>query len=105
MTAVHQVVPVLAGRDAIGRHTFAARDLLRASGYESEIYAEELRPELLGHAKPIEDLPRGDDVWLLYQCSTGSELGSAVAEQLSGLPTYAVRGESRPVRTAVAKWP
>ena len=80
MTAVHQFVPVLAGRDAIGRHTFAARDLLRAAGYESEIYAEELRPELIGQAKPIEDLPRGDDIWLLYQCSTGSELGSHLAD-------------------------
>ena len=80
MTAVHQFVPVLAGRDAIGRHTFAARDLLRAAGYESEIYAEELRPELIGQAKPIEDLPRGDGIWLLYQCSTGSELGSHLAD-------------------------
>jgi glycosyltransferase involved in cell wall biosynthesis len=80
VTAVHQFVPVLAGRDAIGRHTFAARDLMRAAGYESEIYAEELRPELLGQARPIEDLPRRDDSWLLYQCSTGSELGSHLAD-------------------------
>lgn len=80
MTAVHQFVPVLAGRDAIGRHTFAVRDVLRAAGYESEIYAEELRPEVLGQARSVDALVRGDDDWLLYQCSTGSDRGAHLAD-------------------------
>ena len=38
MTAVHQFVPTLAPRDAVGRHYLAVQETLRGAGYHSDIY-------------------------------------------------------------------
>ena len=48
MTAVHQLLPAAAPYDAITGQAFGWRDLLREWGYESEIVAEGVHPELLG---------------------------------------------------------
>jgi glycosyltransferase involved in cell wall biosynthesis len=48
MTAVHQLLPAAAPRDAITGQAFAWRDLLRTWGHESEIVAEFVHPELVG---------------------------------------------------------
>ena len=48
MTHIHQLLPAAAPRDAITGQAFAWRDLLRTWGYESEIVAEHVDPELLG---------------------------------------------------------
>jgi glycosyltransferase involved in cell wall biosynthesis len=48
MTAVHQLLPTAAPYDAITGQAFAWRDLLRGWGYESEIVAEHVHPELMG---------------------------------------------------------
>ncbi len=50
MTAVHQILPAAAPHDAITDQAFAWRDLLRGWGYESEILAEHIYPDLNGTA-------------------------------------------------------
>jgi glycosyltransferase involved in cell wall biosynthesis len=76
--AIHQFIPSFAGRDAIGRHTLAARRLLRSGGFDSEIFAGESLREVAKLATPyqrFESRP-GQPTWLMYQCSTGSPVGA-----------------------------
>ena len=39
MTTVHQLVPTISPRDAVGNHTLALRKILRELGFESEIFS------------------------------------------------------------------
>jgi len=87
VVAVHQVLPVLAPRDAIGNHTLRIREALRRAGVAGEIVAGEIvagagdgartvrrtRPSRLAAAEPA--------LWL-YHASTGSP----VAEWFADLP-------------------
>ncbi len=50
MSSVHQLLPAAVPHDAITGQAFAWRDLLRSWGYESEIVAEHVDPELIGTA-------------------------------------------------------
>ncbi|HEX6476071.1 MAG TPA: glycosyltransferase, partial [Acidimicrobiales bacterium] len=90
--AIHQFIPTLAPRDAIGAHTLGVRALLRDMGFESEIFAGEARDELASEARPYRhfgrerDRGRGrgrqpDRSWLLYQSSIGSPVGDFVARR------------------------
>ena len=54
MTAVHQLLPAAQPRDAITGQAFAWRDLLRGWGYESEIVAEHVHPDLLGAVRRLD---------------------------------------------------
>jgi glycosyltransferase involved in cell wall biosynthesis len=78
--AIHQFVPSFAGRDAIGRHTLAARNLLRKAGFDSEIFAGESLREVAKQSSAYQrfDPVGGQPTWLLYQCSTGSPVGDFV---------------------------
>ncbi len=81
MTAVHQFVPTLAPRDAVGTHYLAVRDALREAGYRSEIYAYEAKQEYRKLARPYESFtgsPGGEPTWLLYHCSIGSPVADFV---------------------------
>jgi glycosyltransferase involved in cell wall biosynthesis len=73
---VHQIVPTLSAGDAVGRHTLAVRDALRAAGLRSHIYSDDVAPALRHDAHPLDALPppgtRG--LALLYQCSIGNEV-------------------------------
>ncbi len=72
--AVYQFVPALIPRDATGSHTLLLRDVLRAAGWRSEIFAEATHDELLAESLPLEEYPRRarpGDV-LVYQLSTSS---------------------------------
>ena len=87
MTAIHtihQIVPTLAPGDAVGGHTLAVRDTLRAAGLRSDIFSDDVRPALQGQAQPLDALPppgtRG--LALLYQCSIGND----VVDRLLGRP-------------------
>ncbi len=53
MTAVHQFVPTLAPRDAVGRHYLAVQETLRAAGYASDIYSYEAKDEYKRLARPF----------------------------------------------------
>jgi hypothetical protein len=48
VTAVHQLLPAAAPHDAITDQAFIWRDLLRGWGYESEIVAGHVHPDLQG---------------------------------------------------------
>ena len=77
---VDQVIPSLASRDAIGVHTLAIADALRAVGLTSEIFYGDCSPDLLRQARPIGALGRATkDRWLLYQSSIGSPVFDAFA--------------------------
>ncbi|MGH9069176.1 MAG: glycosyltransferase [Acidimicrobiales bacterium] len=82
--AVHQFVPTLSPRDAIGTHTLAAQSVLREMGLESRVYADTIHHELAERAHPFQTHPVGDrgPALLLYQASTGSR----VARYLLGRP-------------------
>lgn len=87
--AVHQFVPSLAPRDAIGTHTLATREVLLELGLHSEIFADEVRPGMEGRAKPYRSYGRalgrsrrGGRSYLLYQGS----IGSPVADFLAARP-------------------
>jgi glycosyltransferase involved in cell wall biosynthesis len=54
VTAVHQLLPAAAPRDAITGQAFAWRDLLRTWGHESEIVAEFVHPELAGAVRTLD---------------------------------------------------
>ncbi len=82
--AIHQFVPSLAPRDAIGSHTLAVQSLLGEIGFESEIFADEIKPELEGRAQPYARYrrrPYRPDTWLLYQSSIGSPIAGFLAER------------------------
>ncbi len=75
--AVHQVIPFLHAADASGAHTLAARDALRAAGYDAEVFAGGADDEVAGEARPVGELgglaPPGRTV-LLYQLAVGSDI-------------------------------
>ena len=77
---VDQVIPSLASRDAIGAHTLALTDALRAAGIDSEIYYGNCTPDVADRGQPVVDLGRtGRDRWLLYQSSIGSPVYDILA--------------------------
>jgi len=73
---VHQIVPTLSPGDAVGGHTLAVRDALRAVGIRSEIFTDDVAPELRDQARPLAALPEPGTpgLALLYQCSIGNEV-------------------------------
>ena len=84
MTAVHQFLPVFAAGDAIGNHVLRIRDTLRAAGYESEIFADDIHPPMRKQARHYLDFTPpagGKGVHLLYHLSTGSRMAAWLAEQ------------------------
>ncbi len=82
MTSVHQFVPTLAPRDAVGRHYLAVQETLRGAGYRSEIYAYEAKAEYKRLARPFTSFAgpdSGEPTWLLYHSSVGSPVADFVA--------------------------
>jgi glycosyltransferase involved in cell wall biosynthesis len=86
--AIHQVIGVFADRDAVGGHTLALRDALRARGFESEIFADEISDGVAGRAQPASELERrsddGDTI-LVYQASTYARAADLVARRTEPL--------------------
>lgn len=80
---IDQVIPTLASRDAIGRHTLQVRDLLREMGFASDIYYANASTDVLGEGRHIEKLGDADPSgrWLLYQLSIGSPAAIAFAKR------------------------
>jgi len=77
--AIHQVLPVLAPRDAIGNHTLAIRHALRTRGITSEIIAGEINPGAAQGARTVREvnptrLAAAEPTLWLYHASTGSPL-------------------------------
>jgi glycosyltransferase involved in cell wall biosynthesis len=81
--AVHQFVPTLNPRDATGTHTLLVRDILRAAGWRSEIFAEAIHDDLAHEAYKHWMYPEhaaAGDVHI-YQFSTSSAVASFLAER------------------------
>jgi len=74
--AIHQIVPTLSPGDAVGGHTLAVRSALRAAGLDSDIFCDDVAPDLRGEARPLDALPApgAPGMALLYQCSIGNEV-------------------------------
>jgi glycosyltransferase involved in cell wall biosynthesis len=71
---IDQVIPSLASRDAIGGHVMQLRDLLRSSGYHSDIYYGNATVDRLDEGLPVTRLGDRSSSGrvLLYQLSIGS---------------------------------
>ncbi len=70
---VDQVIPSLAGRDAIGVHAVNLMRALRAAGIESDIFYGTCSPDMAEVGRNVGTIGRhGRDRFLLYQASIGS---------------------------------
>jgi len=81
VTTVHQFVPTLAPRDAVGGHYLRVQDALRDAGYVSEIYAHEAKDPYKKRAHPyrsFEGGAAGEATWLMYHSSIGSPVAEFV---------------------------
>jgi glycosyltransferase involved in cell wall biosynthesis len=76
---VHQFLPALSPRDAIGMHTLAIDRVLHDAGIGGDIFAGEVHRELRRHARSYHDYrSRAGDV-LLYHAAIGCALGDWMA--------------------------
>lgn len=88
---IHQFVPSFAARDAIGANALNVRQILRGAGYESEIFSEDIHPEMAKHARFYSDYlkqRRKGETAMLYHASTSSNLGRFVLAQDDPLVIY-----------------
>ncbi len=83
MTAVHQLTPSFAPRDAIGNHILHAQAVLREMGLRSEIYVGDAWREVAHLTTPFRELTvqPGEPTWLLYHASTGSPMADFLIER------------------------
>jgi glycosyltransferase involved in cell wall biosynthesis len=84
LTAVHQFLPTLAGKDAIGRHCLLLQRVLREAGIESEIYARDAHDDVAHLAHDVAMLAPGaapGAAWALYHFS----IGDPITERVQGL--------------------
>ncbi len=74
---IDQVLPSLAPRDAIGYHTCKLQEVMRSIGISSEIFADEIKGEMNGLARPFRDFVKrrgSPSRYVIYQASTGSPI-------------------------------
>lgn len=78
--AIHQVLAALAYGDAIGNEALAIRGHLRDRGYESDIFAEKVHPQMAGLARPLSEYEgaAGADTLCMFHFSIGSAASSLV---------------------------
>jgi glycosyltransferase involved in cell wall biosynthesis len=79
MPALDQFLPALAPRDAIGAHTMKVRDVLRAHGVESDIFAGEVHRELRTECRSYKEWRGGRP--MLYHAAIGCALGDWMAQR------------------------
>jgi L-malate glycosyltransferase len=73
-SAVHQFVPELGIRDAVGRHTLAIDETLRNAGITSHIWAGEVHSDLRDRAGHFESADIAPDDLLMYQFAVGHDM-------------------------------
>src|SRR5574341_373582 len=73
--AVHQFVPVLSPRDAVGNEVLCIRNTLRRLGYRSEIFVERVHPEMIAESKPLThyEVSSATDI-IIYHHAAASDL-------------------------------
>jgi glycosyltransferase involved in cell wall biosynthesis len=82
VTALHQLLPSYARRDAIGSHAFRIQALLHRAGIASEVFAT-WRDDAPGPCQPPSALRArpGERTVLLYHLSTGSDMATLAASR------------------------
>lgn len=79
VAAVHQFSPALLAGDAVGAHMLQVRRAMRDVGLESEIFVENLDPQMEGEARLFSAFPkRPTDSILVYQLAIGSVVADFV---------------------------
>ncbi len=80
---VHQFIPSLSLRDAVGQHTLALQHALQEAGIESVVYADEMKGDAKNFAVSYRELPRkfSDRRFLIYQGSTDSPMASFLSQR------------------------
>lgn len=68
---VHQYHPGSAQADAVTNSMLLIQRLLRGAGFESEIYCDQLDPEIGNLLRPASELPRHDEYVLIVHFSLG----------------------------------
>jgi glycosyltransferase involved in cell wall biosynthesis len=78
---IDQVVPSFSGRDAIGVHMLHLRDVIRSSGFASDIWCEGTFPDVRAECRLLKELParRRPGAWWLYHLSSGSPVADTIA--------------------------
>ncbi|MCP3937161.1 MAG: glycosyltransferase family 4 protein [Actinomycetia bacterium] len=74
MTVVHQFLPTLSPRDAVGNSTLELHRLLLDMGHDAHLYAANIHHELMSVARPLTEIP-DDDAWCIYHHSIGGVAG------------------------------
>ena len=78
--SIHQILPDFGYGDAIGNDVLEIQKVLKAWGYDSEIYAQHVHSKLSGVARPFWEYKEvsGPDKILIFHFSIGSELSEFV---------------------------
>lgn len=81
MPAVHQFVPAFEP-GAVGQHTIEVQRTLRGAGFDCEVFAHVIHPEMAGRGRPFEEYgaayPARPGDWLMYQFAIGSPVAAFV---------------------------
>jgi glycosyltransferase involved in cell wall biosynthesis len=80
---IHQLIPMLHARDAVGNHTLALRDALRDNGVVSDIFVEHFDPNTKHETHLYTDLDVEEMVCNLYvyQVATASKMSRWLMER------------------------
>ena len=81
MATVHQLLPTLSPRDAVGNSTLELHQLLLDMGHDARLWAANIHHELTGTARPLGELP-DDDNWCIYHHSIGGVAGDSFERRL-----------------------
>ncbi|MEN3271649.1 MAG: hypothetical protein V7636_410, partial [Actinomycetota bacterium] len=83
MTAVHQLTPSFAPRDAIGNHILQCQKVLRDMGLRSDILVGDAWREVEHLTIPFRNvrIEPGERTWFLYHASTGSPIADFLMER------------------------
>jgi glycosyltransferase involved in cell wall biosynthesis len=73
---IHQLLPNFVPGDAISNHARTLRQLLRSWGFDSEIYAHFVHPDVADDCRPLQEFPAGSSRAVLYHYSTASSEAS-----------------------------
>jgi len=84
--AIHQIMPGFLSGDAVGNQAFRIRELLRAWGYESQVYAQFRDTRLSDPGVDYKHYRPSPDNLLIYHHS----IGSPIADFVRGLPDRVV---------------
>jgi glycosyltransferase involved in cell wall biosynthesis len=79
--AAHQIVAALSAGDALSNEALAFQKLLRARGYESEIYAGSVAPDMVSFGRPSSELmaqPSSDSAIFILHFAIGSPVVRSV---------------------------